>query len=132
LVGPRAPHSIWFEVTSNHGFVGLGLFIGFMVVSALNAQWLIRWTRGSPELVWANNFGRMYQAGLVGFAVGGSFASLDMYDGFYAMALMGAIARRLVAAELAARDRTVEAPIAGTRSAAAASQARLGQRLVRT
>jgi putative inorganic carbon (HCO3(-)) transporter len=132
MTKPRAPHSIWFEVTSNHGFVGLGLFIGFLVVSAVNAQWLIRRTRGSPDLAWANNFGRMFQAGLVGFAVGGSFASLDMYDGFYAMAILGAIARRLVAAELAARNRTIEAPIGGALPAAAASQVRLGRPLVRT
>jgi putative inorganic carbon (hco3(-)) transporter len=132
LVRPRAPHSIWFEMVSTHGFVGLALFVGFMVASAADAQWLIRRTRGSPELAWANNFGRMFQAGLVGFAVGGSFVSLDLYDGFYAMAILGASARRIVAAELAARPRTVETPLAGMLPAAAASQVRLGQPLART
>ena len=119
-------------MASTHGFVGLALFVGFLVASAANAQWLIRRTRGSPELAWANNFGRMFQAGLVGFAVGGSFGSLDLYDGFYAMAILGASARRIVATELAARPRTVETPLVGMLPAAAASQVRLRQPLVRT
>jgi probable O-glycosylation ligase (exosortase A-associated) len=101
---PRAPHSHWFEMLSDHGFPGLAIFIGFFVIAALDAQWLIRRTKVHPELLWANNFGRMLQVAIVGFAVGGSFASLDMYDGFYAVILLGAVARRIVTAELAAAE----------------------------
>jgi putative inorganic carbon (HCO3(-)) transporter len=132
LTIPRAPHSNWFDMLSTHGFVGLVLFFSFFVVAAANAQWLIKRTRGDPDLVWANNFGRMYQVALVGFAVGGSFATLDMYDGFYALVIMGAIARRIVAAELVARNRIIERPLAGALPAAAATQARLHRPLVRT
>jgi probable O-glycosylation ligase (exosortase A-associated) len=132
LVIPRATHSNWFGMLSDHGFVGLVLFIGLLVVAMVNAQWLIRRTRGSPELLWANNFGRMYQAALIGYMVGGSFSNLEMYDGFYVVVLMGAVARRLVAAELVARDRAAKAPLAGMLPSAPASQVRTGRSLIQT
>lgn len=132
LVKPRAPHSIWFEMLSNHGIIGLALLVAFFVAAAMNAQWLIKRTRGDPDLVWANYFGRMFQAALVGFAVGGSFANLDMYDGFYALVIIGAVARRIVAAELTARNPIVAAPLAGALPAAAAVQTRVPRPLVGT
>jgi probable O-glycosylation ligase (exosortase A-associated) len=131
MTRPRAPHSIWFEMLSCHGFIGLALFIGFFISAAADAQWLIRRTRSRADLIWANNFGRMLQVALVGFGVGGSFTNLDMYDGFYALVIMGAVARRIVAAELATQDRVPKTPLAGTLPAAAASHARLGQPVVR-
>ena len=133
---PRAPHSIWFAMVSHHGFIGLALFVGFFVVAAMDTRWLIRRSRGNPDLAWANNFGRMLQVALVGYAVGGSFASLEMYDGFYVLVILGAAARRIVAAELAAQERVSAAPIAGAApapaAAAVAPQARAGQPLIRT
>jgi probable O-glycosylation ligase (exosortase A-associated) len=120
---PRAPHSIWFETLGNHGFVGLSLFVLFFVVAVMDARWLIRQTRDRPDLAWANHFGRMLQVSIVGFAVGGSFVTLGMYDGFYALVIMGAAARRIVAAELAAEGRTRDAPLAGVPAPAAAAPA---------
>lgn len=45
----------------------------------------------------------MLQVALVGFCAGGSFATQGMYDGLYAVVIIAAVARRLVAAELAGR-----------------------------
>src|SRR4051794_25716671 len=64
MVKPRAVHSIWFKMMSMHGFVGLALFISFFVLLGMNAQWVIRRTRGRSDLAWANNFARMLQASL--------------------------------------------------------------------
>jgi putative inorganic carbon (HCO3(-)) transporter len=105
LTKPRTMHSIWFNMLSNHGFIGLALFVGFFVWIILDTRWLIRQTRGRPDLDWANKFARMLQVSLVGYGVGASFANLEMYDGFYVLVIMGAAARRIVAAELAARER---------------------------
>ena len=95
-------------MASNHGFIGLALFVGFFVVAFLDAQWLIKRTRDNVELAWANNFWRMLQASLTGFAVGSSFGNLDTYDGFYGLVIMVAAARRIVAAELASRREALE------------------------
>ena len=111
-------------MVSNHGFIGLALFIGLFVVAFLNAQWLIKRTRDNVELAWANNFGRMLQASLAGFAVGSSFGNLDTYDGFYVVIIMVAAARRIVAAELATQRRAFDQPIGGAVPAAAAASIR--------
>jgi probable O-glycosylation ligase (exosortase A-associated) len=111
LTRPRAPHSNWFEMLGDHGFVGLAIFIAILISTALDARWLVRHSRGNPDLEWANTLGRMLQASLVGYCAGGSFATLAMFDGFYAVVIIAAAARRIVAAEIASRDATVVARI---------------------
>ena len=131
LTRPRAPHSVWFKMASNHGFIGLALFVGLFVVAFLNAQWLIKRTRDNVELAWANNFGRMLQASLAGFAVGSSFGNLDTYDGFYVLIIMVAAARRIVAAELTTQRRVSDQPVGGAVPAATSASIRAAQPVVR-
>lgn len=104
LTRPRAPHSNWFEMLGDHGFVGLAILIAILISTALDASWLVRHSRGDPDLEWANILGRMLQASLIGYCAGGSFATQAMYDGFYAVVIIAAAARRIVAAEIATRD----------------------------
>jgi putative inorganic carbon (hco3(-)) transporter len=104
LSQPKAPHSNWLEMLGDHGFVGLAIFIAVLASTALDARWLVRRSREQPDLLWANNLGRMLQASLVGYCAGGTFATLAMYDGFYAVVIIAAAARRILAAELASRD----------------------------
>ncbi len=103
LMRPRAPHSNWFQMLGDHGFVGLAIFIAVLISLATDARWLVRHSRGDPDLLWANNLGRMIQASLIGYCAGGSFATQALYDGFYALVIIGAAARRIVAAEIASR-----------------------------
>ena len=103
LEGPLAPHSIWFEMLGDHGFVGLGLFIMILASVFTDAHYLVRRTRGDPDLLWANNLGRMIQVSLVGYCAGGSFATQAMYDGLYAIMVIAAATRLLIAAELRSR-----------------------------
>lgn len=102
-IGPRAEHSVWFEMLADHGFVGLAIFVAILAVAFLDARWLIRRSQPYPDLLWANNLGRMLQASLFGFCIGGSFATLAMYDGLYVTVIIAAAGRRIVAAELAKR-----------------------------
>jgi probable O-glycosylation ligase (exosortase A-associated) len=101
---PRAPHSIWFEELGEHGFVGLGIFIAILASAAFDARWLVRQSKGRPDLLWANTLGRMAQAALVGYCAGGSFVTQAMYDGFYALVIIIAAARRIVSAQVASRE----------------------------
>ncbi|HEY1261036.1 MAG TPA: putative O-glycosylation ligase, exosortase A system-associated [Stellaceae bacterium] len=101
---PRAPHSDWFEMLGDHGFPGLAIYIAIIASAALDASWLVRRSRRQPDLLWANNLGRMLQAALIGYCVGGSFATLATYDGFFAVVIIAAAARRALAAELASRQ----------------------------
>lgn len=103
LTRPRAPHSDWFEMLGDHGFPGLAIYIAIIASAAVDASWLVRRSRRQPDFMWANNLGRMLQAALIGYCVGGSFATLATYDGFYAVVIIAAAARRVLAAELASR-----------------------------
>jgi probable O-glycosylation ligase (exosortase A-associated) len=100
LERPRAIHSIWFEMLGNHGFVGLGLFVGLFLTGLVSAAWIVRNTKGNPAMRWADDLGRALQASLIGFAAGGTFVSLEMWDGFYVVVVMAAAARAIVAREL--------------------------------
>ncbi len=100
LTKPRAAHSIYFDALSEHGWVGLALFLMILGYSWLNCAWLIRRSRSRPELAWANLLGRMGQAVLVGYATAGAFASQAYLDEYWCIIFIFDAARRLVAKEI--------------------------------
>src|SRR6266566_2784781 len=101
LEKPRAAHSIYFDVLSEHGWVGLFLFLVIFGYSWMNCRWLVRYSRDRPDLAWANLLGRMGQAVLVGYATAGAFASQAYLDEYWCIIFIFAAARRLVAKQLA-------------------------------
>ena len=101
LKNPRAAHSIYFDVLSEHGWFGLAVFVVIGAYSLSTCAWLIRRSRGRPDLAWANVLGRMGQAVLVGYATAGAFASLAYLDEYWCVIFIFDAARRLVAREIA-------------------------------
>lgn len=102
LTIPRAAHSIYFDVLSEHGWIGLALFLMIALYSWRNCAWLIRRSRDRPDLAWANLLGRMGQAVMVGYLTAGAFASQAYLDEYWGMVFIFEAARRLVAKEIAA------------------------------
>jgi putative inorganic carbon (hco3(-)) transporter len=100
LVIPRAAHSIWFDALSEHGWLGLALFVAIAGYSFLSCSWLIRHSRGRTDLAWANLLGRMGQASLVGFWVSGTFASLAYSDEYWGIIFIFDAARRIAAKQI--------------------------------
>lgn len=100
LIIPRATHSIWFDALSEHGWIGLVLFVSIAGYSLFSCSWLIRHTRGRPDLAWANLLGRMGQSSLVGFWVSGTFASLAYFDEYWCIIFIFDAARRIVAKQI--------------------------------
>src|ERR1700730_8482733 len=101
MTRPKAAHSIYFDVLSEHGWVGLALFLMIGAYSWLNCSWLIRQSRDRPELAWASVLGKMGQAVLVGFWVGGAFQSLAYFDEYWCLLFIFDAARRVVARAIA-------------------------------
>ena len=101
MTDPKAAHSIYFDVLSEHGWVGLALYVMIGLYSWLNCSWLIRRSRDRPELAWASLLGKMGQAVLVGFWVGGAFQSLAYFDEYWCLLFVFDAARRVVAREVA-------------------------------
>lgn len=79
----HAPHSIYFQVLGEHGFVGLALFLTFFLLAWRTGSRILRFCRGKEELSWAYGLAAMCQVSLVGYAVGGAFLTLAYYDLFY-------------------------------------------------
>jgi probable O-glycosylation ligase (exosortase A-associated) len=101
MTKPRAAHSIYFDALSEHGWVGLFLFLMILGYSWVNCAWLTRHSRNRPDLAWANMLGRIGQAVLVGYATAGAFASQAYLDEYWCIIFIIEAARRLLAKEIA-------------------------------
>ncbi|GAB2860623.1 putative O-glycosylation ligase, exosortase A system-associated [Pseudoduganella ginsengisoli] len=76
-------HSIYFQVLGEHGFIGLGLFLLFMVLAWRSGSRILAATKDKAELKWARDLAAMCQVSLIGYAVGGAFLSMAYYDLYY-------------------------------------------------
>lgn len=98
----HAAHSIYFEVLGEQGFVGLGLYLLFWLLTLNTTRWIRRNTKGLPELLWASDLARLLQVCYGGFAVGGAFLSLAYWDLPWQMAAIAVLAKVLVKEKLKA------------------------------
>ncbi len=106
----RAIHSIYFEALADHGYPGLILFLTIAFVTWRNCRWIVKQTRGSPELAWAHDLGRMIEVSLAGYLVAGAALSLAYYDMYLALVALTAIVRLLVSQQLGAKPRRIVHP----------------------
>jgi probable O-glycosylation ligase (exosortase A-associated) len=109
-VESRAPHSIYFEVLGEHGFLAFGVFLGFAAVAWWQGSRIQKATKNNDELRWANDLARALQMSIMGFLVGGAFLSLAYYDGYFTILLLMAATRRYVASTLALSGQSQIAP----------------------
>ncbi len=73
----RAFHNIYFAALGEHGWIGLGIYGGILVLSLLNMQRLIRACRGRPDLLWAADLARAAQLGLAILMACGNFIDIS-------------------------------------------------------
>jgi putative inorganic carbon (HCO3(-)) transporter len=76
----HGPHSIYFQVLGNHGFIGLFVFLGMWIATWRSAGWLRTQKNIGPESKWTVEMGVMCQVALAGYAVGGAFLGLAYFD----------------------------------------------------
>ena len=89
---PQVAHSIYFQALGEHGFVGLALYLWVLGALWQKAKALIRLAPALPEHAWAQEFARMLQVTIIGFAVGGAFLSLVNLDlPYYLIGIMLAV-----------------------------------------
>lgn len=92
----RAAHNIYVQVATDSGIIGLGLFLSLFGVAVLNCQWIMRHSKGIPELQTYYILGRLIPVSLAGYVVGGAALSMAYYDGMFMILLIVVAARRLV------------------------------------
>jgi probable O-glycosylation ligase (exosortase A-associated) len=99
--GPRAAHSIYFEVLGDLGFGGLSLFLLLLAAGWRNAAAVRRLVRrsGRPDLAWAASLASALQLSLLLFLVDGATLSAAYFDIDYLLVAMAAGLRGLVQRE---------------------------------
>jgi putative inorganic carbon (HCO3(-)) transporter len=79
----HAPHSIYFQVLGEHGFIGLAFFLTVLILAWRTGTRVIRACEHQPQTKWASDLAKMCHASLAGYAVGGAFLSLAYFDLLY-------------------------------------------------
>jgi putative inorganic carbon (HCO3(-)) transporter len=80
-----AAHSIYFQLLSDQGFVGLGLFLA-MIASCLWSLWRIkRAVRKITSARWLMSYADMIQIAILGFMISGAFLGFVYLDVIYQM-----------------------------------------------
>jgi probable O-glycosylation ligase (exosortase A-associated) len=79
----HAPHSIYFQVLGEQGFVGLALFLIFLFLGWRTGSRVLRFCKDKPELKWAHDLAAMCQVSLLGYCAGGAFLTLAYFDLLY-------------------------------------------------
>jgi putative inorganic carbon (hco3(-)) transporter len=97
----RAPHSIYFEVLGEHGYIGLSIFLTLLFTAMLTCSRTVKLTKHRPDLKWAGDLSKMMQVSLVGYCAAGAFLNLSTFDLFYHVLAIIVIARILAMKELA-------------------------------
>jgi probable O-glycosylation ligase (exosortase A-associated) len=80
---PRAPHSIYFEVLGEHGYVGLVLFLTMIFTGWYSGGTTARRLRPYKETRWLGDLCAACQLSLVGYAAGGLTVNIATFDYFY-------------------------------------------------
>jgi probable O-glycosylation ligase (exosortase A-associated) len=126
LVKSKAFHSIYFEVLGEHGYVGLALFAGLILVTLFSLWRVIRRTRGDPEMQWCHDLGKALLTGLVVLLACGAFIGIAFQPMLYYMFALGASLSTLAARSAAprpARDGTWRAATTPREAVAATAPA---------
>ena len=97
----RASHNSYFQALGEHGAVGLFLFVGLLVVTAMATVSVSRRTYEVPNLKWANDLAFALQVILVGYAVGSLSINEAFFPVFYAIIGVVGSLQTVVARELA-------------------------------
>jgi len=79
----RAPHSAYFEVLAEHGYVGLVLFLTMLFTAWYAGGANAKRFRPYDQTRWIGDLSAAAQLGLIGFAVGGLTVNIATFDLFY-------------------------------------------------
>ena len=96
----HGPHSIYFEVLAEHGYVGLALYLTLIVSAFLTATRVIRISRklNYPVL---RHYADMCRFSLIGFLSSGVFLGRAYFDYYFAIVICLTILRKIAEEELA-------------------------------
>jgi O-antigen ligase len=89
------PHSIYFQILEEQGFVGLALYLSLVASCWASLLGLRRRSGRSPSSRWIVPYTHMIEVSLFGFLVSGAFLGLANFDLFYQLVAMVIILKML-------------------------------------
>jgi len=96
------PHSIYFQLLGDHGFVGLALFLALIASCFWTLFRVRRLVRNLPSAGWLTNYTWMVEVSILAFMVSGAFLGVVYLDMIYEMIGLVVILKMLCRAELRA------------------------------
>ena len=109
----RAAHSVYFQVLGEHGFIGLGLYVGALASSFFKAGSVSRRARRAGGPAWVSTAATMIQLSIFAFALGGAALSFAYFDLIFALlALVVVFDLRILPAVLPQVQRSAASPLA--------------------
>ncbi len=81
----RAAHSVYFQVLGEHGFIGLGIYLAFLVKAFTTAGKVARTARKHVETASIATVATMLQLSVFSFALGGAALSFAYFDLLFAI-----------------------------------------------
>jgi probable O-glycosylation ligase (exosortase A-associated) len=99
----EGPHSIYFQVLGENGFVGLGLFLMLLGSCLFAVRALRRSARKRSSHHWVIPYTRMFEVSLAAFMVNGAFLGRAYFDLWYEIVACIVIVKLLYRRELAKR-----------------------------
>ena len=106
MPGGRAsegPHSIYFQVLGEQGFVGLALFVALLASCILSLHQLRRQAKRISRSHWIIPYTRMFEVSLAAFMVSGAFLGRAYFDLWYGVIACIVVLKILFRQELAQR-----------------------------
>jgi putative inorganic carbon (hco3(-)) transporter len=89
------PHSIYFQMLGEQGYVGLFLFLSLLIACHITCWKLRRQSRRLPQVAWIEPYTQMIQVSLLAYMVSGAFLAMAYFDYFWLIVAMTAILKIL-------------------------------------
>jgi putative inorganic carbon (HCO3(-)) transporter len=101
------PHSVYFSLLGEHGFVGLFLYLILVFFCFASAYKVAKWAKYYRDIR-ILNYVNMFRFSLVGFLVSGCFLGRAYFDYFFAIVAAVVILKRVAFEEWAAEEEESE------------------------
>jgi len=104
------PHSIYFQILGDQGFVGFLIYFGLIAACFFTLSRLRRSTLKNPELQWISVYADIISTSLVAFLVSGAFLGFADFDLYFQMVACVCVLKSLYIHEAAIRNAPAQVP----------------------
>ncbi len=90
------PHSNYFQVLGEHGYVGLAIYLFLGVTALLQTNRIYNQTKNDPELTWARDLAQMLQLSFIGYFAAGVTKNHAFFEMYYMQLAMVIVLDRII------------------------------------